>query len=195
MRRPRRENRKVLLILCAYSPLIHKVTIQRKGTKRPHSRHWWALTSRKNEGEKVVWKEFKAFVLRGNVIDLAVAVVIGAAFGKIVTALVDNVIMPCIGILTAGVDFADMKIVLQKGELDAAGEVLKAEVAIGYGVLINAVLQFLIVAFVIFLIVKGINIARAKSEALAKKEKAEAPAAPAPDIALLTEIRDLLKKD
>jgi len=88
-----------------------------------------------------------------------------------------------------------MKIVLQKGELDAAGEVLKAEVAIGYGVLINAVLQFLIVAFVIFLIVKGINIARAKSEALAKKEKAEAPAAPAPDIALLTEIRDLLKKD
>lgn len=142
-----------------------------------------------------MWKEFKAFVLRGNVIDLAVAVVIGAAFGKIVTALVDNVIMPCIGILTAGVDFADMKIVLQKGELDAAGEVLKAEVAIGYGVLINAVLQFLIVAFVIFLIVKGINIARAKSEALAKKEKAEAPAAPAPDIALLTEIRDLLKKD
>ena len=72
-----------------------------------------------------MWKEFKAFISKGNVIDLAVAVVIGAAFGKIVTALVDNVIMPCIGLLTAGVDFADMKIILQNGELDAAGEILK----------------------------------------------------------------------
>jgi large conductance mechanosensitive channel len=142
-----------------------------------------------------MWKEFKAFILRGNVIDLAVAVVIGAAFGKIVTALVDNVIMPCVGVLTAGVDFADMKIVLQKGELDAAGEVLKAEIAIGYGMLINTILQFVIVAFVIFLIVKMINTARAKADKLAQKEKVEATAAPAPDVALLTEIRDLLKKD
>ncbi|MDD4094768.1 MAG: large-conductance mechanosensitive channel protein MscL [Oscillospiraceae bacterium] len=142
-----------------------------------------------------MWKEFKAFILRGNVIDLAVAVVIGAAFGKIVTALVDNVIMPLIGVITAGVDFADMKVVLQEGELDAAGEVLKAEIAIGYGVLINTLIQFLIVAFVIFLIVKGINTARAKAEKLAKKEKAEDTAAPAPDVVLLTEIRDLLKKD
>lgn len=142
-----------------------------------------------------MWKEFKTFILRGNVIDLAVAVVIGAAFGKIVTALVDNVIMPCIGVLTAGVDFADMKIILQKGELDAAGEAVKSEIAIGYGMLINTIIQFIIVAFFIFLIVKGINAARARAEKLAQKENAEAPAAPAPDVVLLTEIRDLLKKD
>ena len=77
-----------------------------------------------------MWKEFKAFALRGNVIDLAVAVVIGAAFGKIVTSLVDNIIMPVVGLLTSGVNFADMKVVLQEVKLDAAGEVLTAEVAI-----------------------------------------------------------------
>ena len=137
-----------------------------------------------------MWKEFKAFILKGNVIDLAVAVVIGAAFGKIVTSLVDNIIMPCIGVLTSGVDFADMKVVLQ----EAKGEEIP-EIAIGYGVLINTVLQFLIVAFVIFLIVKIITKARAKAEAIAKKEKAVEAAKIAEDIALLTEIRDLLKAD
>lgn len=143
-----------------------------------------------------MWKEFKAFILRGNVIDLAVAVVIGAAFGKIVSALVDNIIMPCIGVLTAGVDFAEMKIILQDAQLDAAGEVVKAEIAIGYGVLINSLIQFLIIALVIFLIVKLINSARAKADELARKEKeTEAAAAPDPDVALLTEIRDLLRKD
>lgn len=142
-----------------------------------------------------MWKEFKAFILRGNVMDLAVAVVIGAAFGKIVTALVDHIIMPCVGVLTAGVDFAEMKVILQKGELDTAGEVLKSEIAIGYGVFINAILQFLIVATVIFFVVKLIKTAHTKAEKLAKKEKTEAPAAPAPEIVLLTEIRDLLKKD
>ncbi|NLW89746.1 MAG: large-conductance mechanosensitive channel protein MscL [Clostridiaceae bacterium] len=140
-------------------------------------------------------KEFKAFILKGNVIDLAVAVVIGAAFGKIVSALVDNIIMPCIGILTAGVDFADMKVVLQSETLDAAGAVSTPEIAIGYGVLITAVLQFLIVAFVIFLIVKAIQKARKAAEKLNKMEAEKAAAAPAPDIVLLTEIRDLLKKD
>ncbi|MDD3959006.1 MAG: large-conductance mechanosensitive channel protein MscL [Clostridiaceae bacterium] len=143
-----------------------------------------------------MWKEFKAFALRGNVIDLAVAVVIGAAFGKIVTSLVDNIIMPVVGLLTSGVNFADMKVVLQEVKLDAAGEVLKAEVAIGYGILITSILQFIIVAFVIFIAVKGISSARTKADALAKKEKAaEASAAPSPDVVLLTEIRDLLKKD
>lgn len=140
-------------------------------------------------------KEFKAFILKGNVIDLAVAVVIGAAFGKIVSALVDNIIMPCIGILTAGVDFADMKVVLQSETLDAAGAVSTPEIAIGYGVLITAVLQFLIVAFVIFLIVKAIQKARKAAEKLNRMEAEKAAAAPAPDIVLLTEIRDLLKKD
>jgi large conductance mechanosensitive channel len=141
-----------------------------------------------------MWKEFKAFIMKGNVIDLAVAVVIGAAFGKIVTSLVDNIIMPCVGVLTSGVDFADMKVILQEATTNSAGEEIPA-IAIGYGTLINTILQFLIVAFVIFLIVKIITKARAKAEAIAKKEKALEAAKIAEDIALLTEIRDLLKAD
>ncbi|NLT12527.1 MAG: large-conductance mechanosensitive channel protein MscL [Clostridiaceae bacterium] len=141
-----------------------------------------------------MFKDFKAFITKGNVIDLAVAVVIGAAFGKIITAIVDNLIMPVIGILTAGVDFADMKVVLQKAVLDSAGEITTPEIAIGYGILINAVIQFLIIAFVIFIIVRLINKAKEKAAALSKKEEAESPApAPAEDVVLLTEIRDLLK--
>lgn len=141
-----------------------------------------------------MFKEFKAFVMKGNVIDLAVAVVIGAAFGKIITAIVDNLIMPVIGILTAGVDFADMKVVLQQAVLDGAGEVVTPEIAIGHGILINALLQFLIIAFVIFIVVRFINRAKDKAAALSKKKEAEAPApAPTDDVVLLTEIRDLLK--
>jgi large conductance mechanosensitive channel len=141
-----------------------------------------------------MFKEFKAFVMKGNVIDLAVAVVIGAAFGKIITAIVDNLIMPVIGILTAGVDFADMKVVLQQAVLDGAGEVVTPEIAIGHGILINALIQFLIIAFVIFIVVRFINRAKDKAAALSKKKEAEAPApAPTDDVVLLTEIRDLLK--
>lgn len=141
-----------------------------------------------------MFKEFKAFVMKGNVIDLAVAVVIGAAFGKIITAIVDNLIMPVIGILTAGVDFADMKVVLQQAVLDGTGEVVTPEIAIGHGILINAIIQFLIIAFVIFIVVRFINRAKDKAAALSKKKEAEAPApAPTDDVVLLTEIRDLLK--
>ena len=141
-----------------------------------------------------MFKEFKAFVMKGNVIDLAVAVVIGAAFGKIITAIVDNLIMPVIGILTAGIDFADMKVVLQQAVLDGAGEVVTPEIAIGHGILINAIIQFLIIAFVIFIVVRFINRAKDKAAALSKKKEAEAPApAPTDDVVLLTEIRDLLK--
>lgn len=141
-----------------------------------------------------MFKEFKAFVMKGNVIDLAVAVVIGAAFGKIITAIVDNLIMPVIGILTAGVDFADMKVVLQQAVLDGAGEVVTPEIAIGHGILINALIQFLIIAFVIFIVVRFINRAKDKAAALSKKKEAETPApAPTDDVVLLTEIRDLLK--
>lgn len=139
-----------------------------------------------------MWKDFKAFLMRGNVIDLATAVVIGAAFGKIVTALVDNIIMPCIGMLTSGVDFANMKYVLKEGTLNAEG-VLEGEVAIGYGVLINAIIQFIIIAFVIFIVIRVMNKAKDK---LAKKEEEEKKEEETPaDIALLTEIRDLLKKE
>ena len=97
--------------------------------------------------------EFKAFMMRGNVVDLAVGVVIGAAFGKIVTSLVDNIIMPPIGVITGGVDFSDLKIVLK-----AADPIKKtAESAISYGIFINTVIQFLIICAAIFLVVKAIN--------------------------------------
>lgn len=124
--------------------------------------------------------EFKAFAMRGNVMDLAVGVVIGAAFGKIVTSLVDQIIMPPIGLLIGGVDFS-----AYKWTLKAAGADGKGEVAIQFGAFMNTIIQFLIVALAIFLVVKLMN-------TLAKKEEA-APAAPAADVVLLTEIRDLLK--
>jgi large conductance mechanosensitive channel len=127
-------------------------------------------------------KEFRDFLARGNVVDLAVAVVIGGAFGAIVKSLVDQIIMPPIGLLTGGVDFAALNWVLKP----AAGKV--AEVAIGYGVFINTIIQFIIVAAAIFLMVKAVNSLRRK-EAEAPAE----PAAPTPTEALLTEIRDLLK--
>jgi len=129
-------------------------------------------------------KEFRDFIARGNVIDLAVGVIIGAAFGKIVTSLVDQVIMPFIGLATAGVDFAQLKIVLKAA--DTASK--KAEVAILYGAFLNTIIQFLIVAFVIFLMIKLMNSMR-RQEA---KEPTEPPA-PSPQETLLTEIRDLLK--
>ena len=125
--------------------------------------------------------EFKKFALRGNVVDLAVGVVIGAAFGKIVTSLVDNIIMPPIGWLIGGIDFSDWKWVLKPADAVAK----KAEVAIQYGVFINVLIQFLIVAIAIFIVVKAIN-------RLTRREE-EAPAAPAADVVLLTEIRDLLR--
>ncbi len=132
--------------------------------------------------------EFKEFAMRGNVIDLAVGVVIGAAFGKIVTALVDNVIMPPIGLLIGGVDFSELSITLKDATTNAAGEAVPA-VTLGYGIFINSVIQFTIVAFAIFMVVKLIN-------KLHKKEEPapEAPAEPSEDVLLLREIRDSLKK-
>ncbi|HZC17310.1 MAG TPA: large-conductance mechanosensitive channel protein MscL [Caulobacteraceae bacterium] len=127
-------------------------------------------------------KEFRDFIARGNVVDLAVGVIIGGAFGAIVKSLVDQIIMPPIGLLTGGVDFAALKWVLKP----AAGKA--AEVAVGYGVFVNTIIQFLIVAAAIFLMVKAINSLR--------REEAAAPVEPAPPTAtesLLAEIRDLLK--
>lgn len=133
-----------------------------------------------------VVKEFKEFVMRGNVVDLAVGVIIGAAFGKIVTSLVADVIMPPIGLVTGGVDFSDINIVLKHADVVAK----KPEVAIHIGNFINIVIQFLIIAFCIFMVVKAIN-------AMKKKDEAPAPApdpAPTKEEVLLTEIRDLLAK-
>ena len=132
--------------------------------------------------------EFREFAMRGNVIDLAVGVVIGGAFGKIVTALVDKVIMPPIGLLIGGVDFSKLAITLKAASVDAAGNEVPA-VVLAYGEFINAVIQFLIVAFAIFMVVKGINRLHRKPE-----EAPAAPAAPSEEVLLLREIRDSLKK-
>lgn len=123
--------------------------------------------------------EFKAFAMRGNVVDLAVGVVIGGAFGKIVTSLVDQVIMPPIGFLTGGVDFSAWVITLKEA-VDG-----KPEVAIKIGAFLNTIIQFIIVAFAIFTVVKLMNTMKKKEDA--------APAKPSAEVELLTEIRDVLK--
>jgi len=130
-------------------------------------------------------QEFKEFIARGNVVDLAVGVIIGASFGKIVTSLVEQVVMPPIGLILGGVDFSHLKLVLRPE--DPATEALE-EVAIQYGAFLNTVIQFLIVAFVIFLMVKAINRLK-RAEAAAP----EAPHVPTASEALLAEIRDELK--
>jgi large conductance mechanosensitive channel len=128
--------------------------------------------------------EFKAFAMRGNVVDLAVGVVIGAAFGKIVSSLVDNVIMPPIGYAIGGIDFSDLMIRIGSPIADAKGAVTGGAI-IKYGVFLNTVVQFIIVAIAIFLVVKLMN-------RLIRKT-ADAPPAPAAEVLLLQEIRDILK--
>ena len=134
-------------------------------------------------------KEFKDFIARGNVLDLAVAVVIGAAFGAIVTSFVNDIIMPPIGMLLGSVDFANLFIDLSGGSFASLAEAQEAGAAtINYGLFINTIINFLIVAFVIFMIVRSVN--------KTKKEEEAAPAAPpepSTEEKLLTEIRDLLK--
>ncbi|WP_133477314.1 large-conductance mechanosensitive channel protein MscL [Cognatilysobacter segetis] len=128
--------------------------------------------------------EFRAFVARGNVVDLAVGVVIGAAFGKIVSALVDGAVMPLLAMLTGGIRVDQWKAVLRPARLDAAGKVATPEVALHYGSVLQATIDFLLIALVIFLVLRAYNRLRAPSEA---------PAAPPEDVVLLREIRDLLK--
>ena len=125
-------------------------------------------------------KDFKAFIMRGNVVDLAVAVVIGAAFGKIVTSLVNDIIMPPIGMITGGIDFSKLKAVIQ----DSPDP--KKVVSINYGTFINDVITFLIIALAVFIVIKLLERAMPKKEA--------APPPTPPDVVLLTEIRDLLKQ-
>lgn len=134
-------------------------------------------------------KEFKEFAMRGNVLDMAVGVVIGAAFGKIVSSFVDDVLMPPIGKLVGNVDFTDLKLVLTEAVTGPEGEAVSPEVALRYGQFIQTIVDFLIVAFAIFLLVKAVN-------SLKRKEEPK-PAAPAPvpeEVLLLREIRDELKK-
>ncbi len=147
-------------------------------------------------------KDFKAFAMKGNVVDMAVGVIIGGAFGKIVTSVVNDIIMPPIGLLVGGVDFKDLKFILQEGQeevLNEAGEVITpavAEVTLNYGNFLQQTFDFLIIALSIFIMIKAITKLTEKK----KKEEAPAPAAPAPapepsaEEKLLTEIRDLLKE-
>lgn len=125
--------------------------------------------------------EFKAFMMRGNVIDLAVGVVIGAAFGKIISALVDKVVMPPIGLALGGVTFSDLAITLKEGSADGS----VPPVLIEYGAFLQTLIDFALIAAAIFLLVKAVN--------RVYRREAAAPPAPAPDVVLLTEIRDLLK--
>ena len=137
-----------------------------------------------------MWKEFKEFAFKGNVLDMSIGVIIGGAFGKIVTSLVNDIIMPFFGFLTAGTDFTSLKLVLSPAVLDAAGAVLKPEAAIMYGNFIQNIFDFFIVAFCIFFFVQQISKLKKKNEEPAPEP---APAGPTTE-ELLSEIRDLLKQ-
>jgi large conductance mechanosensitive channel len=137
-----------------------------------------------------MFKEFREFAARGNVVDMAVGVILGGAFGAIVTSLVNDVIMPPIGLLLGGVDFKDLFVLLKVGEVpgpykDLAAAKAAHAVTLNIGVFINAIISFLIVAWAVFMLVKGINALR--------REPPAAPPAPTPTEVLLTQIRDLLK--
>jgi len=134
-----------------------------------------------------MFKEFKAFIAKGNVMDMAVGIIIGAAFTAIVNSMVGDMLMPIIGVFTAGIDFSNLFFALDGNSYATMAAAEEAGAAIvKYGVFINAIINFIIVAFVIFMLVKQVN--------KLKEEEAKAPAVPPADVKLLTEIRDLLKK-
>jgi large conductance mechanosensitive channel len=135
------------------------------------------------------FKEFRDFATKGNVLDLAVGIIIGGAFGKIVSSLVSDILMPPIGYLAGGMDFKELKFTLNPGAIDPTGALKSTAVTINYGMFIQQMVDFTIIAFAIFMVVKGAN--------YLQRKKAEAPApppAPSAEEKLLTEIRDLLKK-
>jgi large conductance mechanosensitive channel len=134
-------------------------------------------------------KEFRDFAMRGNVMDMAVGIIIGGAFGKIVTSIVNDLLMPPIGLLIGGMKFSDLTIALKDAVVNAAGETVTAAVTINYGNFIQSTVDFLIIAAAIFGMIKFMNSMKRKEEA-----KPAAPAGPTKEQELLTEIRDLLKK-
>lgn len=134
--------------------------------------------------------DFKDFAMKGNVVDMAVGVIIGGAFGKIVSSLVDDIIMPVVGVLTGGMDFKDMNAILKPEVKDAAGAVVQEAVTWNYGMFIQNIVDFLIVAFCIFMAIRTMQKFRKKEE-----EAPAAPPAPSNEEVLLTEIRDLLRKE
>ena len=148
---------------------------------------------------KKVFKEFREFIARGNVIDMAIGVIIAGAFGKITTALVNNILMPFISYLFGTRDMTALDMVVRPEVLAEDGTVVQEAIVIGFGTLVATIIDFLLIALVIFIIVKVMNSARAKAEAKKKAAEAAAPAeppappAPSAEEVLLTEIRDLLK--
>lgn len=134
-------------------------------------------------------EEFKQFAMRGNVVDMAVGIIIGGAFGKIVSSLVADVIMPTIGVLVGGVNFTQLKITLKPQVLSSVGEILNPAVTLNYGNFIQVIFDFIIIAFSIFAMIKFMNNINRKKPAPEKAPPASVPA----DVMLLTEIRDLLK--
>jgi large conductance mechanosensitive channel len=135
-----------------------------------------------------ILQEFKQFAIKGNVTDMAIGIIIGAAFGKIVSSLVNDIIMPPLGLLIGGVDFTDLKLILKEAVIDPAGNTVNA-VTLNYGSFIQTAFDFLIVAFAIFLVIKAMNNLKKKEEIAPS-----VPPAPTKEEILLTEIRDLLKK-
>lgn len=133
--------------------------------------------------------EFKEFAVKGNMVDMAVGIIMGGAFGTIIKSLVDDVLMPPIGMLMGGVDFSQLKLVLKDASVDAEGNAIEA-VAINYGLFINAIIAFLIVAFALFILIKGMNNMKKRME---EEEAAAPPPEPPRQEVLLEEIRDALK--
>lgn len=141
---------------------------------------------------KKFWNDFKAFISKGNVLDMAVGVIIATAFGKIVSSLVNDILMPLLGLATGGIDFNDKVVVLSPAELDAAGNVIKEAATLKYGSFIQNIIDFLLIALCIFIFTK--SLAKAQDKLKKKEEeKPEAPKGPTQE-ELLTEIRDLLKE-
>jgi len=142
---------------------------------------------------KKFMEEFKQFIARGNVMDMAVGVIIGGAFGKISTSLVNDVIMPLISMLIGGIDFSAWKIVLKEAVVDAAGAEISPAVSVNYGSFLATILDFLIIAFAIFCLIKAINSMHRKKEEAPEEEPT--PPEPSAEEKLLAEIRDLLKEE
>ncbi len=143
-------------------------------------------------GKSSIVKEFKEFIMRGNVLDMAIGVIIATAFGAITTSLINNILMPLIGLIFGGIDLSKLDILLSPEVVDEAGEVVKEASYLGIGTFLTAVINFIVIAFVVFLIVKAMN----KVNDMKKKEEEaeeEAPPEPSAEEKLLTEIRDLLK--
>lgn len=144
----------------------------------------WRVDAVIEESSMGMISEFKEFVSRGNVVDLAVGVVIGAAFGKIVSSLVDGLVMPTVGLLTGGVKFSDLAVTLREAQIDAAGKEIAPALLLKYGAFLQTLIDFLLIALVIFLFLKAYNRVRTPAPAAATPE----------DVLLLREIRDSLKK-